>query len=221
MRVARLLAAVVLLLAGSGLALAAGFQAWSGGWFATSDHRFATPAAALKTDEIDVGMDEAHAADPDPDIGEAAKVRIEVRPADPTTPMFVGIGPKAKVEEYLRGGAYDEFVSARLSPFHATFRRANGTPRLALPTDRGFWVATSAGTGPRHLTWNKTSGAWSVVVMRLDGTPGVDVQASIGLRFGFLAPAAAGTLLAGAVVLAFSPSVRRRWSRRSSSSGAR
>ncbi|MBO2445735.1 hypothetical protein J4573_01390 [Actinomadura barringtoniae] len=210
MRVARVIAAVALLLAGSGLAAAAALQAWSGGWFATPEYRFATPAAALKTDEIEVGMDEAHADDPSPDIGEAAKVAIDVRPADPAVPMFVGIGPKAKVEEYLRGGSYDEFVSARLSPFHATFRRVNGTPRLASPTGQGFWVASSAGTGPRHLTWDKTSGAWSVVVMRLDGTPGVDVRASIGLRFGFLAPVAAGTLLAGAVAVAFILRARRR-----------
>ncbi|MGK5552789.1 hypothetical protein ACSNOI_14350 [Actinomadura kijaniata] len=208
MRVLRFAAAVPLLLAGSGSAVAAAAQAGSGGWFATPEYRFATPTAALKTDEIQVGADEAHAADPRPDVGEVARVRITVRPAA-GVPVFVGVGPRTEVEEYLRGGAHEEFVSARLRPFRATFRKAAGAPRLPAPAGRGFWVATSAGPGMRVLEWDKTSGAWSVVVMRLDGGPGVDVRTSIGLRFGFLLPAGAGALAAGTLLLVLALRPRR------------
>ncbi|WP_187438075.1 hypothetical protein [Actinomadura decatromicini] len=213
-------ASSVLLLAGAGLGAAGALQASEGGYFSTSPHRFATPAAALKSDEIDVGTDSAHAADPNPDIGEAARVRIVVRASDPSVPVFVGIGPKARVEAYLRGTAYDDFRSADLKPFRATFARVPGAARAPAPAGRPLWVATAQGTGTRTLTWDKTGGAWSVVVMRLDGRPGVDVTASIGLRFGFLVPAAAGALLTGTLLLGYVAWARRRPGDSGSDSGS-
>ncbi|RFU37205.1 hypothetical protein DZF91_34105 [Actinomadura logoneensis] len=167
---------------------------------------------ALKTDEIDVGSSSAHAADPDPDIGELARVRIKVEAADPNVPIFVGIGPKDQVEAYLRGVAYDDFVSAELKPFQASFRHVPGAGRAADPTRRTFWVASSAGPGPRTLTWDKTHGAWSVAVLRLDGAPNVDVRASIGLRFAFLTPLSLGCLVAALLWPAWR--VTRRLTRR-------
>jgi hypothetical protein len=202
--------AAFLLLAGVGLGAAGGVQAAEGGYFSTSSHRFSTTTAALKSDEIEVGSDRAHAADPDPDLGEVARVRIVIRPADPSVPVFVGIGPKARVESYLRGTAYDDFRSAELRPFRPRFERIPGAVQAPSPNDRPFWVATSQGTGTRTLTWDKTHGAWSVVVMRLDGRPGVDVTASIALRFGFLLPGAAGALLTATVLLAYALAARRR-----------
>ena len=164
-------AGAFLLLAGAGLGAAGGVQAAEGGYFSTSYHRFSTPTAALKSDEIEVGSDRAHAADPNPDLGEVARVRILVRPADPSVPVFVGIGPKAQVESYLRGTAYDDFTSAELRPFRPRFERIPGAAQAPSPNGRPFWVAASQGTGTRTLTWDKTHGAWSVAVMRLDGRP--------------------------------------------------
>ncbi|GAA4242243.1 hypothetical protein GCM10022254_74590 [Actinomadura meridiana] len=189
-----------LLLTGSGLGAAAALQASSGGAFTTPDHRFGTSAVALKTDEIAVGSDTARAGNPTPDVGELAQVKIVVRPVDPRVPLFVGVGPKDRVEGYLSGVKRDEFVSADLSPFRPVFRHLPGASRAtALPSRQGFWVASSAGSGTRVLKWNKSGGAWSVVVMRMDGQPGVDAYASIGLRFGFLLPGAIIVLAAGAV----------------------
>jgi hypothetical protein len=196
-----MLIGVPLLLGGCGLAVAAGAQAGSGGSFATPQQRFTSSAAALKTDEIQVGADAAHAADPEPDVGEVAEVTIVARAADAGVPIFVGVGPKAQVEAYLRGTAHDDFVSAELGPLRPSFRRVPGAAVAAPPDAQSFWVAKSSGTGTRRLSWDKTAGAWSAVAMRLDGRPGVDVHASIGLRFGFLAPAAAGALTGGVLLL--------------------
>lgn len=203
--------AVPLLVTGSGLAVAAGAQARSGGAFATGERRFTTSTAALKTDEIEVGSETARTGDPMPDAGELAEVEIVVRPADPRVALFVGIGPKAQVERYLRGVAHEEFVSADLSPFTPVFRRIQGTPRAARPpSQQRFWVADSSGTGTRTVKWDKTGGAWSVVVMRLDGGSGVDAYASIGLRFGFLLPGAILALAAGAAPPVWALALRRR-----------
>ncbi|MUN37217.1 hypothetical protein [Actinomadura litoris] len=200
-RVAAMGVGGVLLLAGSASLAAAGLQARSGGYFGTPEYHFATDTAALKTDEIDVGSDGARPADPDPDVGELARVRIVVRPQDPGVPLFVGIGPKTEVEKYLRNVAHDEFASARLDPFKADFRRSPGAATAPDPAAQPFWVATSTGRGTRTLNWNKTHGAWSVVLLRRDGRPGVEADASIGLRFGFLLPAGLGLLVAGTATI--------------------
>lgn len=207
---AAVVAGAVLLVAGGGAVVGAATQARSGGYFSTAEHRFATPTAALKTDEIEVGSGTARPGDPDPDVGELARVRILVRPADPRTRLFVGVGPKDKVEDYLRGTAHDAFAGADLKPFGAAFHRLPGDAGAAAPGAQPFWAATSAGTGDRALYWNKTHGAWSVVVMRMDGLPGLDVRASIGLRFGFLTSAGAGLLAIGALAIAYVPYARRR-----------
>jgi hypothetical protein len=203
------MAAALLLLSGFGFILLAS-QTDSGGYFSSPAYRFTTSTATLKSDEIAVEAASAHAADPSPDIGELARVRIVVRSTDPHARIFVGIGPTDQVETYLRGSSYDEFRAAELSPFSATFRRVPGTAQAKSPSGRPFWVATSAGSGTRTLTWNKSHGTWSIVVMRLDGAPGVDVRASIGLRFGFLVPAGIGMLVGGTLLLVGALALRRR-----------
>ncbi|MEV5571487.1 hypothetical protein AB0L06_15665 [Spirillospora sp. NPDC052269] len=193
------IASALLLLLGAAAGILATMQADTDGYFSTGRHRFTTSAVAFKTDEIDVGSSSAHAADPNPDIGEWARVRIKVEAVDPNVPVFVGVGPKDEVEAFLRGATYDDFVSAELNPLRAHFRRVPGAGPVADPTRQTFWVASSSGVGPRTLTWDKTHGAWSVAVLRLDGAPSVDVHASIGLRFAFLAPVAVVSLVAGAL----------------------
>ncbi|WP_433338754.1 hypothetical protein [Spirillospora sp. CA-294931] len=199
-RITAAVASVPPLLAGAGLTVGAGLQAGEGGYFGSGEHRFASSTAVLKTDEIQVGETTARADDPMPDLGEVARVKIVLAPSDPSVPVFVGIGPKDQVERYLRGVAHDRFVSAELKPFRASFERVAGAAPSA-PAAQGFWGASSAGTGTRTLTWDKTKGPWSVAVVRLDGRPGLDVRAWVGLRFGFLLPAGLAALAAGAVLL--------------------
>jgi hypothetical protein len=210
LRVLMTVAAALLLLVGCGLTALAALRANAGGYFATPSQRFNTSTAILKSDEIDVGPSSARAADPDADLGELARVRIVVQPLDPGVRVFIGIGPKDQVEACLRGSAYDEFVSARLDPFWATMRRVGGTGRAVHPAGEPFWVATSTGTGTRTLEWDKSNGTWSVVAMRMDGEPGVDIRASVGLRFGFLPPAGLATILTGVLPLGAIAIIRRK-----------
>jgi hypothetical protein len=200
---------MLFLLAGASFALLAWLQSASAGYFSTPPHRFSTPSVALKSDEIEVGASTARSGDPQLDVGDLARVQIQVRSADPLREIFVGIGPKAAVETYLRGSAYDEFVSAELDPFRATFRRVPGSTSAVPPAAQTFWVATAAGTGLQILEWNKVPGTWSIVIMRPDGEAGIAVDASMGLRFGFLTPAAIGALACGVLLLAFL--IRKRY----------
>ncbi|GAA3198722.1 hypothetical protein [Actinocorallia longicatena] len=201
--------AVVLLAAGGAGLVAGRLQAGEGGWFATPSARFATPTSGFKTDEIDVGDAEARTANPSIDVGELARLRIRVAAEDPEAPVFVGIGPKGKVEAYLNGAGYEEFERARLDPFGAVFRPVQGDAPKD-PRAEGFWAASSAGAGERVVEWDESGGAWSLVVLRLDGRPGLSVTASMGLRFGFLVPAGAAGVAAGVLLLVFVLWPRRR-----------
>jgi hypothetical protein len=210
LRIASVVAGAVLALAGGGTIGLASAQEVEGGYFSSPEQRFSTATAVVKSDEIAVDAESARAGNPSPDLGELATVRVAVQPVDPNVTVFVGIGPKADVERYLRDVPYEEFVSATFDPFRATFRQVPGSATIADPADQPFWVATSAGTGAQTVEWDKGGGAWSIVVVRLDGASGVDVTASIGLRFGFLLPTGIGLLVAGSGFLLFALASGRR-----------
>ena len=203
-----LLVAAGALLALAGLAAVGAHvaQQADGGWFASSTERFSTPTSVLVTDEILV--EEGRPGDPPTDIGELAEVRIQATPAEPGRALFVGVGPKADVDAYLRGVAHDRMAGFDLEPFAVQFDRAPGGPAPA-PAAQPFWVATASGAGSQTLLWDKTRGAWSAVVMNADGSPGVDVRADVGLRFGFLLPLGVALLAAG-LLLAAGPSLLSR-----------
>lgn len=199
-------AGALLTLAGFAAAGAHVAQQAEGGWFASSTERFSTPTSVLVTDEILV--EEGRPGDPPSDLGELAEVRIRATPAQPGRAVFVGVGPKTDVDAYLRGVAHDRMAGFDLEPFTVRFDRLPGGAAPA-PAAQPFWVATASGAGTQTLLWDKTRGAWSAVVMNADGTPGVDVRADVGLRFGFLLPLGIALLAAG-VLVAAGPSLLSR-----------
>lgn len=199
------LTAVLLLLAGvTGLAALA--QAREGGAFTTPAAHLATTTAALVTDEVDVGA--GRPGDPSPDAGDVARVRLRATADDAGTAIFVGIGPRDAVAAYLRATAHEEVAGFALDPLRVDLARRPGAPSAARPGDQGFWVASAAGTGTRSLEWDKRRGAWSAVVMRADGLPGLSARVDLGLRFGFLAPVA---LALGASAACCALVTLRRW----------
>jgi hypothetical protein len=174
-------------------------QQAAGGYFSSSTEAFSTPTPALVTDEILV--EAGRPGDSPTDVGDLAEVRIRATSAEPGTALFVGIGPKAEVEAYLRGVAHDRMASFELDPFAVRFDRVPGGPAPA-PAAQPFWVATATGSGTQTLLWSKERGAWSAVVMNADGSPGVEVRADVGLRFGFLLPLGVALLAAGMLLAA-------------------
>jgi hypothetical protein len=201
---------VVLALAGLAATGVHAAQQAEGGYFSTSTEAFSTPTAALVTDEILV--EAGRPGDSPTDVGDLAAVRIRATAADPAEAVFVGIGPKAEVETYLRGVAHDRMVSFELDPLAVRFDRVPGGPG-PVPAGQPFWVATASGRGTQTLLWDKERGAWSAVVMNADGSPGVDVRADVGLRFGFLLPLGVVLLGAGLLLVGCASMLGRRRSR--------
>lgn len=113
----------------------------------------------------------------------------------------MGIGPKQAVDRYLQATAHDEMRSFDVSPFRVSFARHPGAARATAPGRQDFWVARAVGSGRQDLEWDKRGGAWSAVVMRADGRPGVTAAADLGLRFGFLVPLGLAAAVAGLLLV--------------------
>jgi hypothetical protein len=168
------------------------------GFFTSDTGRFETLSYAVVSDKIDLG-ERPVSRGRGPDIGDLATVRIKVDP-QVEEPVFVGIGPVDDVDRYLDHVARAEITDVHLQPFGATYRFRDGGAPAERPRAQRFWAATVSGSGPQTLQWDVESGHWAVVIMNADGSAGVGVEASVGVKADWVLPAAIG-LGVGAFVL--------------------
>jgi hypothetical protein len=117
-------------------------------------------------------------------------------------PVFVGIGPTARVSKYLSGVPRDRVTSIDLGAGSVQYDHVNGTALPAPPEEQSFWVAKTAGTGSRTLEWALQEGDWAVVIMNADASAPVVADVTLGARFGVIYPLVAGLTAAGVVLLA-------------------
>ena len=173
------------------------------GYFTTPTERFTTSTAALTHEGVDIG-DASEA--PDWIVDQIGAVRVVATPDD-GSPLFVGIGPSDAVARYLGRVAHDEVTHVEFDPFRYRTRAADGDRRATPPAEQTFWVASSTGPGTRTLGWDVQGGAWSLVVMRADGSPGFAADVQLGadadwmLWVGIVLVAAALLVGAGAAAL--------------------
>lgn len=164
--------------------------------YVTSDvQSFSTTGSALVTKPADLGVPGFGWLYAPSVLGE---IRIRVTPASAGSTLFVGIGPPDDVDRYLEGVRHtliSDFWSESVQP-------VGGDAIASAPASQDFWVASDSGAGPRTVTWDPTGGSWSVVVMNVDGQPGVDVRADLGATMPPLVWISVGLLLLGLVLLA-------------------
>jgi len=197
-----LLPGLGLLLGGSALGITYAVGRDSAGYITGSLPNLRSPTPAITAEDVAVqtGPDVPNWVFDRLDV----EVRLTARPAAESRAVFIGIGDARRVATYLSGVAHDEIVDIT-DPFSfggraAVLRSTPGESTVAPPTSQTFWTAAADGTGRQELTWRVTDGQWAVVVMNADGTSGIDVAATIGVRAGFLVPLALGMLGVGLVL---------------------
>ena len=185
------------LLAAGGVLLWANTQKDSDGYFRTGAHNYATDSYALESDDLDVGQE-------GPDWlfekGRLARIRIEGTSPDGGD-LFIGIGPKEQVENYLDGVAHAVVTNVDFHPFRVSYRDEPGDAPSAAPGDQSFWAASDSGASP-SVSWDVAKGSWVAVVMRPDGSQAVSADLVLGAKVGWLLWVAVGLLVGGALVLA-------------------
>jgi hypothetical protein len=195
-KIVLLVVGVILALVAFGFLVGGGSLVWAystqrdaAGYFTTDAETLASRSYAVTSQSIELG---AKPGDWFPHG--IATVRIE---ATSSAPIFVGIGPRDAVDQYLRDVAHDVLTDVRVTPFEATYRHVGGSVSPAAPGEQSFWAARASGAGKRTLRWDVESGRWTVVLMNANASPGVDARVAVGARSPVLLPIGLGLLIFG------------------------
>jgi hypothetical protein len=194
-----MLPALGLFLGGGVLTVAHVIEQEDDGYFDVTLDRLNSATAAIITSDVDMR------ADPGPpdwllDLVDAS-VRIRATGVgDPSSDVFIGIGPTVDVENYLSGVARDEIRDVD-SDGDVRYRTIAGADSVAAPVGLGFWVASASGDGTQELEWDLEEGEWTAALLNADGSPGILTDVTVGVRSGALLGIGIGMFILGAVLL--------------------
>ena len=130
-----------------------------------------------------------------------SKPTLQITVANPNQDVFVGVGPKDAVNQYLAGVAIENIRDFSLEPFRLSTVVRTGSTQPAAPANESFWTAHASGR-QATLDWKITDGSYQVVVMNADAAPSVAVDGRFALTIPHLFAVGIGLLVAGIVILA-------------------
>ena len=181
-----------LLLGGAGVAGTYAFGRDDAGYLSMTVPTLRSPTSAITVEDVVV--------EAGPDVPSWVldrldlDLRITARSLTPGTDLFLGVAPAADLAVYLDGVAHDQIIgiSEPRSGVSraAVLRTTPGDATVAAPTAQTFWTDSATGAGEQQLIWQITGGSWAAVLMNADGSAGVNVSATVGVRAGFLLPLA-------------------------------
>ena len=182
---------VPLLIGGIALAVIFGTD----GTYTTGNERISTDTRALVSAVADISSDS-------PVDRDLAGVRLLLDLTSTSEkPLFVGVGRAGDVSRYLDNVNIERIDNFELSPFRYSSTPLPGTAVPEPPAEQTFWVARSVGTGEQSLSWRLRTGTYQVVVMNADGSAGVNVTGSIGIKIPWIFWVALGLLIVGVILL--------------------
>ena len=130
-----------------------------------------------------------------------ATIKVQASTENNSKPIFIGIANEADVKAYLSDVNYDEIKEFRIQPFRVYYTNHPGNSSPAAPTSQTFWVVSEHGSGTQTLEWELETGNWVLVLMNADGSAGVNVSGSIGVKVPWLFWVGIGFLIGGIVLL--------------------
>lgn len=109
--------------------------------------------------------------------------RVEAESA--TEPVFIGVAPSSKVDDYLDGVAHSR-VSDIGTFSSVDYDEVEGGEAAEDPDVQDFWTRTAQGEGKQQIEWEAESGEWTILVMNADASEGVRVAASMAIKNAWL-----------------------------------
>lgn len=182
---------------GVGLAIGTAVATDDDGYFRFTPDRVVSEGVAIIGTDLFDDVDDGTGADVFDIIDLSLRVRADG--AALSDEVFVGIARTADVEFYLDDAGYSDvrdFIDRR-----PVYRQNAGDGVVAAPTEQNFWAVSAMGSGELELEWDARPGNWAVVVMNVDGSPGVMADVELGARTGVVTPIAIALMVGGAVVL--------------------
>jgi hypothetical protein len=150
--------------------------------------RFLGSGVALTLTEVDV-----------PSLPGGRHPVLDATAAPGDVPLFVGIGRSDDVDAYLRGAPVDVIQQIDW-PGAARTEPVAGTTTPPPPESTAIWVTSATGTAP-SLHWVTQPGDWTLVVMRQDAQPSLDVTLSGEVTIPGLGPLGVALLALALAVL--------------------
>jgi len=162
-----------LLVAGGVLLAVFGTQRDTDGFLTSETTNVSTDSYALTSTQIDLGglrNDWLPAS-------WLATIEIEAS-SEGEAPVFVGIGAREDVADYLADVAHDEVTD--ISNREVTYRSHDGEAQPTAPSDQELWAASAEGPGSQSLVWDIAPGQWTIVIMNADASPDIAAEVSAG-----------------------------------------
>jgi len=107
---------------------------------------------------------------------------MEGSSSNPPTQIFLAIAEVSDLETYLHDVKYDEVTDFRIRRPSLEYTDHSGTSKPEAPTTQTFWTASAYGEGTQTLEWGIEEGTYSLVLMNDDGSQGLDLAVSIGVK---------------------------------------
>ena len=158
--------------------------------YTDSDGYFSTPqfqlnqndSVAVTLSDININIKDSTPPAVRNDLGSIATIRILL--SSPDT-YFVGVGKTADVNTYLSGVTYSQIKSidwVNGIEYNTTTVNPTSTNDLIgkAPASQSFWDASA--TGNQVLEWVPKAGSWTVVIMKANGSAGVNVGVQAGAK---------------------------------------
>jgi len=108
--------------------------------------------------------------------------------------LFIGVGPRDAVDEYLFGVPFD---AVRQDGSRWQTQSVPGTEKPADPLKQDFWTRRSTGNAPTIDFATTSSGAATFAIMNADGTPDVQAQMTIGFTSKLAFPLSIAAIVLG------------------------
>ena len=201
---------VIVLLIGLGLIAGGGALLWSNTFLRDSEGYYSTRTINIERDSYGVTTYPAR-IEYGPawlfDWPQLVKVKLEAT-SNTDSGVFVGVAEEGYLFNYLDGVAYDEIsdldINRPFRPPRIHYRDFPGGPLESPPGEEGFWAASVSGKGTQVLTWGVEEGRYSLVLMNQDGSRGIDIDGTIGVKVPLIGGIGIGLFIAGLVLVLFS-----------------
>jgi hypothetical protein len=198
---------IALIVLGVLIVLASGACAAGGGVIATivgTDGRVQSSSERISTTTSAIVSEVADIAESDPQAADAislANIELRVRAESATDQdAFIGIARAGDVDRYLADVSREIINDIEFDPdFRIESTIVEGDDQPETPADRDFWVASVTGPGQQTLDWEVVQGAYRLVFMNADGSEGVEVDASLGVKIPFAFQIGLGLLITGII----------------------
>jgi len=206
-RIVALVAGVLLLLTGGGMAIG-GAAVLGLSASRTADGYITGPELSLSTATAAITA-EGIVTYPGNAVGRqfSGLDAVRITASSPSgVPLFLGVAREADVDTWLRGAAHDELQDVYGGGDSRYVRSPGVTRSVTPPADQPFWLATASGSGTIRLDWSPDRGRFAIVLANADGSPSVVADATAAAKLPALQPIGT-TLLILATLLGLTAAV--------------